>query len=227
MNRTTVAAAFLTAVVCLPPAAGAGDNERIHALQARTYPLALRHDITPWFAVTLNDHNTSHIGGGLSYAFHLNEGFALQLDGLFFSSKNSSYSDEMYQLQVSPVGATRMRMNYWGGMNLVWYPIYGKFDFLSLFVAHFNVYLLGGGGVVGTSFYNYYVGETEKIDSSLFAGSLGGGFQIFIIKYLDLKFEIRDILFTAHLPPGYNATPENSSATKNELMFMIGLGVLL
>jgi outer membrane beta-barrel protein len=228
MKKIVIATAVVMALLSLSFPAFAEENERIHVLQKKLYTLDGKHDITPFFATSINDKYTSHIGGGLSYSYHLFESLALQVDGMYVNGDETSLTKELKELfQKNPIEPQRMQFKYYAGGDVLWYPIYGKFSLVSELALHYNFYFIGGAGVVGTRVFDPAQGKTVDRDSALFAGNVGAGMQLFIIRWLCLKLEFRDIIYTATGNTLAGNTLTKESNTRNNMMFVAGVGFLL
>lgn len=228
MKKIIIATTVVMALLSLSLPVHAEENERIAVLQKKLYTLDGKHDITPFFATSVNDKYTSHLGGGLSYSYHLFESLALQVEGLYVAGSETSLTKELKELfQKNPIEPQRMQMKYFAGGDLVWYPIYGKFSLISEVALHYNFYFIGGAGIVGTRVFDPSLNKERDVDSALFAGNIGGGMQLFIIKWLSLKLEFRDIIYTATGLTGAGTEQKKESDTRNNTMFVIGVGFLL
>jgi outer membrane immunogenic protein len=93
-----------------------------------------------------------------------------------------------------------------------WYPIYGKLNLFDMGVSHFDIYLLGGGGV------------TSLASGSAPTVTAGGGFAFWWTNWLASRLEVRYQEYTEH--PYYDS-PQSSSQQVNDVVGMLSLGILL
>jgi outer membrane beta-barrel protein len=204
--------------------AAAEENEKISVLQLRAFSQKGKHELTPFFAVSMNDKYTSHLGGGAQYAYHALEILGIQATGMYLYGFDSSLTNELYKKQAAPVEPDRTMMTYYAGADLLLYPLYGKLNLFGAASVNFNIFILGGAGVLGTKVYNITDKKYKSVDAARFGGSVGGGLQFFALNWLNVKFEFRDIIFSAS---GKDNSGQPVSAVLNNAMFMLGVGFML
>jgi len=230
MRRTLAAALvtiFVLVAVSLPVMAE--ENEKIQVLQKKFFTNSGKHELTPFFFTTMASSYTWSTGAGLSYTYHIIEPLAVQAEGIYMWNGETSLWDQLHKQGGYIDEPDRMRMNYYAGANVVWYPFYGKFDLFGYAAVNYNIYLLGGVGYVGTEVTR--IGDKQKggVDSEVkggtIGGSVGGGIQFWALKWLDVKVEFRDFIYNAK---GLNeAQDADMSKVRNNAVFILGVGFLL
>jgi outer membrane beta-barrel protein len=143
------------------------DRDDIHSIHKKLYTKEGRHELTLPIGGIANNEGYALLG--LQYEYHLFENFGIEAaNGMFGFQLGDNDRLWMYQTSLS------------------FSPIYGKISFFTWFVANFDIYLIGGGGVVK------YQG---RFNGTSFAGNVGIGQRFFINEYLAFKVEFRDYIF--------------------------------
>ena len=225
MKKFLTVAVILLVFACATFPAMAEENEKVQVLQKKAYIQAGKHELTPWFSVSVADKYTSEIGGGLQYQYHILESLGVQAEGFYFSSGETSLTSQLRDLNKEPIEPQLMQMVGYAGANILWYPLYGKLSLISEVALSYNIYIQGGAGVMFSRVYDASVDKYSE-PSPQFAGTFGVGASLFILKWLDLKIEIRDIIFNAS-GAGTNSGGDVNSAIRNNVMFNVGVGFLL
>jgi outer membrane beta-barrel protein len=99
-------------------------------------------------------------------------------------------------------------------LDLEFSPIYGKLSLLAQWFPGFNMY-----GMVGPSFVMYGPNNAFTV-----GGNVGIGFRFFITRWLALRTELRDIIYS-EAQQGLGAMSGNS--VRNQLFFDLGLSFFL
>jgi outer membrane beta-barrel protein len=81
------------------------------------------------------------------------------------------------------------RTVWFGGANLLWAPIYGKFAFISEIEGSFQLYLIAGVGADGIERPNLDGSFTKSIR---FTGNLGSGLRLFLTPSIAIRAELRE-----------------------------------
>lgn len=106
------------------------------------------------------------------------------------------------------------------GVDAQWAPIYGKISLLAESFAHFDMY-----GIVGASLVQYKALEVANAPSTSYmtvGGNVGVGFRFFLNRYITLRTEVRDLIYTEKV-----VIPAEGTTLRNQLMFELGLSFFL
>ena len=181
-----------------PPETGQG---RRKGLAKRNFIKSLRHEVFIFGGVYANDIMGSAPLAGISYSFHLNEDFAMEV-----SFSYTRFSSTLTKPVENYTGYTILESHdakiYAG--DLVWHPIHGKMMFLRSFIPHFDVYFSAGAGV------------TDSRISKGLTYNFGMGAKVFLTSWLSVRMDVRDHVYIQEVL--------SSDALTNNLSFTLGVG---
>jgi outer membrane beta-barrel protein len=170
------------------------DRDDIHSIHKKLYTKEGRHEFTLGVGSIFNNDGYALVVG--QYAYHLFENLAVEAatGGLGFQFNGSKNKLYFYQGSVA------------------FSPLYGKLSLFTWSVVNFDIYVIGGAGVVR------YVGLR---DGSSFMGNFGVGERFFINEYLSFKLEFRDYLYNQNL------TTTNNSRILHNYSLIGGLSIMM
>lgn len=185
-------------------------EDRVKSVQRKLYLKRHRFELSGSAFASVNDPYYSKVGLGLRGAFYLADTLAVAARGAF--------------LQVIPSEDVRVakrnfqsRLYYsvpqtWLMGDLEWSPLYGKASIFNA-ILHFDAFVLGGLGVVGT--------ESAPFPAGRPGADLGAG----------LRFVVRDFLALnlAVINTAYVDTPAGTSkgATQNVVTLNAGISLFI
>lgn len=189
-------------------------NVSVHIVQKKRFADEGRHEFVLYpLAVQVNGKFTNHVGTALNYTYHLQENFALQLLGQYnWYSNESDFNLELIDKVREQAQAASSLLQTWGaqaGVEVT--PLYGKFAFYDNHLAQFSLILGGGAGFGGTRHLirpqvnNEVDGETYSVPARFgdtgtrFVGSVGGGFRVQFGDSYAVRFEVKDVVYTARV----------------------------
>lgn len=118
--------------------------DKVKAVQRKHFLKKQRFELTPTFAISLNDAFYTKVGGGLTGTYHLTDSLGLAAHythfGIVQTDNVRIAKRELRSLLLSS------KLNWNAGMDLVWTPIYGKLAWFNSIV-HYDFFLLTGLGV--------------------------------------------------------------------------------
>ena len=188
--------------------------------KAGTVEVGLHTGLLPADAFTVG------LSAGLSAAYHLSEGLAVEVAAHGIRSSASQEAEtlaEFSNIQVDSFSPTAIVQ-----ANLQWSPIYAKLNLMGQAVVHYDIYFSGGAGaflaertlVAGAETAD---GETPIPDRNNAASINFGTGQRFFFDMVGrsgvLRLEARDHLYRVDNPDG-------SAWTKHNLHLTCGVGVL-
>jgi outer membrane beta-barrel protein len=84
--------------------------------------------------------------------------------------------------------------------NFTYVPMYGKFSGFNQFIFHYDGYLVGGAGVLGTRPIAVIDPDNRKFDySQKLAFNLGFGLRIFLNRWFAVTGEVRNYVYIEEL----------------------------
>jgi outer membrane beta-barrel protein len=158
-------------------------RDPIKAVQKKPVLKSLRVELEPLVGLTLNDPFYTHIMGGAMLTFYIHDSFALGLRGLYFGAHARSTNHRVLRLAQTAIPAV-YELPDWSAIAVAtWSPIHGKFSFARRFIVPFDIYVFGGGGIVG-------VGENLRP-----AVDIGSGYRVFLNRWLAVRVEVSNTSF--------------------------------
>ncbi|MBN1945043.1 MAG: outer membrane beta-barrel domain-containing protein [Bradymonadales bacterium] len=190
--RIAVVLAVLVALTGTTAAQSLEEGD-IAVIQLRPVLVRNRVEVLPRFGVTLNDPliRQYHVGGSLYY--HINEDFSVggSFEWYDFGGALGGPTDAYNRMiQTSSSIPELAPLTYVAAAEFGWVPVNGKFSLFNLTIVYFDLYLLGGAGIIDT------VGDPHP------AGILAVGQRLFVTDWLALLIELRDRLYLEPYPSG-------------------------
>jgi outer membrane beta-barrel protein len=183
-------------------------NDRIKALARKTFLKAERFELTPQIGFTVNDPFIRTWTGNLRLAYHLNDAFAIEIGGGYTPTFGWQRLDPTDQLrrQVSLINADAQFAGLLD-IGMTFSPMYGKFALFGDNIVYFDAFVSGG------------VGATIDLGDSLAhpAVDIGFGARIFVTKWLVLRGDLRDYL--------YSQDRKGISTLQNLMFVNLGVGI--
>jgi outer membrane beta-barrel protein len=168
------------------------DRDDIHSIHKKLFTKKGRHEFTLATGGILNHDGWATIGAQYTYHLFENLGIEAANGAMGFQTKGSN---KLYLYQAS--------------LNFA--PLYGKLSLFTWAVVNFDIYVLGGAGVVS------YSGSNK---GSSFAGNVGLGERFFINEYLSAKVEFRNYMWKQKLLGGTDSEIWNNFALTAGLSVM-------
>ena len=166
------------------------DRDDIHSIHKRLYSKDARHELTTSFGGILN--NDGYFLLSAQYQYHFFE--ALALEGQFG-----------YAFQTEDDNALTF-----GQVSAAFSPIYGKISWFTWAVLNFDLYAIGGAGIV------QYKGLKN---GTSFMGNVGLGSRFFINEWLATRIEFRDYIFNQEFPSSGSKITHNYALTAGVTVF--------
>ncbi len=185
-----------------------GDS-RILAVRKRFFAKKRRHEFTIYSGIIPNDAFIRHATFGGQYTYHFSERLGLQLvNGAYAVSWQTEDYKRLQQFQpvVNPTKS-------FGTVDLILTPVYGKMNFGSLNVLYFDLYVLGGAGLIQTQ---------NKTFPTL---DIGLGQRWYISKQSALRFEVRGYFYNDDTLVDPNNVIVNNNTSSFRYNLNIGLGL--
>jgi outer membrane beta-barrel protein len=170
------------------------EMREVQVLQKRLYRKEDRWEFELMTGVIPNDEFTTYVplGGRIDYFFA--EDFGVELWGSYLIRISSELEDFLEaNFNQSLLVELPQKLSWLAGANFLWSPIHGKIGFFTDKLAHFDMHLAFGVGVVGTDVTK--LARTEaKVD---IAGNVGLGLRFFLSDSIALRFDYRQFFYAA------------------------------
>ena len=201
-------------------------KDRIRPVSGHVFLKAKRFELSPEIGFSIKDAFFSKYVPGALLAYHFSESFTL---GARFGysipvvsgaaeictttgGQRSCRAPTKAELDGRAPGQLKMV----GGLEVQWAPIYGKLSILAEKFLHFDMY-----GILGPSFVQYAgptVTGTGSATTSTLGANLGVGFRFFTNRWLAVRTELRDLVYSEKIQGG-------TSMIRGQIMFNLGLSV--
>lgn len=207
------------AIPCRAEEQGRTLKDRVKSVSNKLYVKSGRLELTilPLTSISLNDAFYQKFGGGLGLAYHFSESLSLGFTGTY--NLNVEVSNASYFGRKDESTPSAGKRNFLVGLNLMWAPVYGKVNLASEWVMHFDTYLSGGLGAIGS----------VQVDDSTnfgFAASFGLGIRLFISRMFAIRAELLDyMVFNDKVTFGSADFSKERSDFQHQLMFNLGLSM--
>jgi outer membrane beta-barrel protein len=188
-------------------------NVAVHIVEKKEFSDKNRLEVEAQAAIQVNGKFTQHFGAALSLVFHLHENFGLFAMGVWnpYNTEAGFNNELINKVRAEAQAATSVLLNggVIGGVEAT--PFYGKFVWFENYLVHFSLVVNAGAGAgstrlqlktptdctnaTGTCFPDATYGDMGW----RFMGELGGGFRVQIGKWVAIRLELRDLLYSAHV----------------------------
>jgi outer membrane beta-barrel protein len=181
-------------------------NVAVHIVERKEYADKWARELTLYPGVAqVNGKFTNHLGLATAFTWHLHENFALMVMGMWnYLARESDFNAELIdKVRAEPPPATSLLLvgGALGGVEVT--PFYGKFVFYDSYLVHFAVVLSAGAGAGMTRHQlkpaNAAGPATFGETGWRFLAEIGGGFRVQFARWITLRLEIRDIVYTARV----------------------------
>jgi outer membrane beta-barrel protein len=240
---TTRAAALALLVAALLPGAARATSKadafegKIKPISGQLYSKAGRWEVTPTLDLSFNDAFWNKYMAGLKVGYHFTE----------FLSVGASYAMGMVSATSSAVvcppnqgchpaspeqlwqvpGAIRSM----AGVEVAWAPVYGKLNLAAEQVLHFDLALLAGPDLIWhdevlarDAAEALAAAGGKPSTTSALGGHLGLGVRFYINRFLALRIDVKDYIYSVKIPNWIEGTStQPHSALQNQLFFELGL----
>lgn len=182
-------------------------NVAVHIVEKKEFADRMRLEfiLYPW-VVQVNGKFNQHYGTSAAILWHLQENFGLQVSGFWNPiAVESDFNAELVRKTSQEAQAATSLLSIWGVMGGVEVtPLYGKFALFEGALGHFSLVLNASAGVGGTRHQLKPASEvtgpaTYGDTGTRFLGEVGGGFRLQLGKYVALRVEIKDVIYTARV----------------------------
>lgn len=195
-------------------------KDKIHVIQKKPVLQKKRFDLAPRFGMSINDSVYQSFKVGAAGTFHITErvGISGSFDWFDFGDvlggPTAAYEQSVETARLAPDTPV---IQYTGGLELTWVPIFGKFAIFNSGLVFYDVTLHGGVAAVNAQSLQL---PTTAIK---IGGTIGITNHIFLSRWLSLNFDVSNTMFNATLQGA--GGPQD--AFSHVVTFSGGLGIYL
>ena len=173
-------------------------KDRIHVLQPKPVLQKKRFELVPRFGLTFNDSVNRNFKVGVNANFHIAEPF--YVGGIFewYNLGTLGGATNTFKEATSRTGTNvdSAVINYYGGLELGFVPVWGKFSLVNNWVVFYDIAVTAGGLFINAQSLQL---PTEK---STGGGTISIAGRMFLNKWIAFNVELRDVLFLADISSG-------------------------
>ena len=159
-----------------------------------------RFELTPTYGISMNDPLVTHNAFGLSLGWYITEVLGISASfqwyqGLGAESDDSFHIARSFRLVV-PINEYQMGAN----LHFQYVPIYGKLTIFNEWIFHWDVFIMGGVGMLFTRPIPVVDPEVRMFDFGIrVAANIGVGARIFLTKYVAIFIQFLDYMYMEKL----------------------------
>jgi outer membrane beta-barrel protein len=189
-------------------------NVAVHIVEKKEYSDRNRLEVVVQpLDYQVNGKFTNHLGLGGSIVWHLHENFGVMAMGVWnYLSTESDFNNELInKVRAEAQAATSVLLNggLIGGVEAM--PFYGKFVWFENSLVHFSLVVNAGAGAGSTRLQLKPTNDcTNSMGSCFpdptygdmgwrFMAEIGGGFRVQIGRWVAIRLEVRDLLYSARV----------------------------
>lgn len=126
-------------------------KRKAKVVEKKLFPRKMKHELNVFFGLNPSDSYVFGIMEGARYNFHIHEMFAIQAVGAYCQNFNKDSTEKLTgdSELADDDFIQNAKLQWFANLDFVFYPIYGKFALLSSVIAHYDVGIQIGGGVMG------------------------------------------------------------------------------
>ena len=182
------------------PTTGEEAREEIFAVQ-QIYALRInRVEVAPSASFTLNDPFVSHTGVGLGLNYWWTNVLALGVNFIWYEGLESESDLNFFVRRSTRLAVPVNSYQFGAHLAFTYVPIYGKFAMFNEFIFQYDIYVLGGVGLMRTRPIPVIDPEVRRFDYDIrVAFNLGIGLRVFVTRWLAIFAELRNYMYLEQL----------------------------
>ena len=187
---------------------------KINVIRPRYFVKKNRLELAADAQMVMNETFTYTLLFSAMSAFHFTEYLAVGFDaavGLNIDKPDTKTLKEDFYIEIS---STYTKYNFGG--NIMWSPVYGKYQLSSGKLIYFDTYVIGGGGLSTINMKIPSDGAEEGTEERIncLAGSIGVGQRFYLNKHVSLRWQVKDVVI--HIDQSDRSCTPNQSNTTQE-----------
>jgi outer membrane beta-barrel protein len=164
----------------------------INAVQERLF--RMDHELTLGVGVLPIDAFYKGLMVQAGYTYHFSDYFAWQIIRAAYSFNFGTGLQSQLERDFGVQPTAFQEVQYFGGSDLVWTPLYGKGSWLNRTVTRFELF-----GMLGATVFNMTNGLTGSGSSFRPAVNVGLGFRIYSGQHISYRLDLTDnVTFTSN-----------------------------
>lgn len=180
---------MLVTLIAMSAAQAKEQERRVHVIEQRPFILALRAEIAPQFAYTVNEVLYHYVQASGTFRFHITDEWAVGLNySHYFSEITAGYESVQNDFAVFP---ETIPIRWFAGAEVNYTPVYGKFILFDSWIVNWNAWVSVGAGVTQTGVDNFHP-----------TGTVGLGARLFLTRWLALHVELKDHIYNENFKAG-------------------------
>ena len=170
---------------------GGEDPSNLPVLLNKQYGRGGQWHVSALFSSSLATKFTESTGALINVQYDVFDFLGFELSGGLFASQETAVMKEIRALEASPILSDLHQMQWLLGGSLVVTPLYGKLSLASEWNPSFDLYFLGGGGIIGTN-RQAPIATASAVTPSF---HLGLGLRFYVLRSLALRVGFRSYFF--------------------------------
>ena len=171
-------------------------KREIRAIHSRMFRKEGRHEFSLGGGIVPNDEFYSYFPVGGRWNYYFNEDFSSEIFGSYVIPQNSDLKDFLEtRFRQAMLVDIPQQLQWTAGATVVWSPIHGKIALFTSKLAHFDLFVAMGAGVIGTEIRELST-TAAKQDVT---GILGLGFRFYLTDWLSVRMDYRQFFYPAEV----------------------------
>ncbi len=197
-------------------------GDRVKAVQRKGFLKRHRFDLTPLFALTVNDAFYQKFGGGLRIAYNVQDSLAIAVRGVYYcwpgQQDCTPYRTDAVREGKIAFNSQLLNSQLYGQLMLdgIWSPVYGKAAVLGSTITHFDLFLQAGAGGVWTA-----TSAKPRNEGWHVAADLGGGLRFYPREWLAFELGLTATLYPDQPNPSVPGTLQTIFAATVGVSFFL------
>jgi len=159
-----------------------------------------RVEVSPSFAVTLNDPFVSHPAIGIGLNYWWTNVLAIGANFLWYEGLESESNLNFFIRRSTRLAVPISQYQFGAHLNFTYVPLYGKFAMFNEFIFQWDAYVVGGVGLMRTRPVPVVDPTVRRFDYDIrIAFNVGLGLRVFVSRWLAVFGEIRNYMYLEQL----------------------------
>jgi len=173
-----------------------------------------RVELTPFFAMTMNDNVIQHFALGGEVNYFLTDILSIGVSGMYYFK--NILDQEFYTRYHFHRVPSLNKYKYTTALNFAYVPIYGKFTLFNRKILHFEVFATAGVGLSGTEVIprDYRFDPFKNNTTLTFPLGLGG--RLFLTRWMAIQVAFRSYIMLDKFEPSSRGCPDNNITCTGE-----------
>lgn len=183
-----------------------GEKREVKVIQKRLYQKDGRNELGLFGGFIPNDAFTQYYPIGLRYNYYFTEDIGIEVNGSYMFSNQTDLTDWLASkyLTGKEVDSHVPQTYVWNAaVEGLWSPVHGKLGIFTSTLAHFDMHISLGVGVVGSNLKTLEAGlvTDTQVHTVDVTGKVGLGLRLYILDWLTIRVEYRQYFFARSEDP--------------------------